>query len=182
MPETIAKCYITTWAVQGSLHDLLAWPVTKDSRVGTKSSRVWNVSVFTNTYDYRYHSEAGECISTSGISTLPLWIYVSMTCSDTRGRGPTTDLAVTEGIRPPNLPNLLVLDESLLPAWRLTSKISISTSGISALRWLPILCLGACLPLLRKHKGRCGHVHLVSRLIRLNQESPGTPRSSNATR
>ena len=114
------------------------------------SSRLCNISVYTNTYDYRYHPEAGGCISTSGISTLPLWTYVCMTCSYNRGRGPTTDLAITEGIRPPNLPNLLVLDEaeSLLPTWRLTSKICISTSGISALPRLPILCLGARLSLM----------------------------------
>jgi len=51
-------------------------------------------------------------------TALPVWIYVSLTCNSSRGRGPTTDSAITEGIRPPNLPNLQVLDEaeSLLPA------------------------------------------------------------------
>jgi len=33
-----------------------------------------------------------------------------------------------------------------------------------------------------KYEGRSGHVHLVSSLIPVNQESLGTPRSSNVSR
>jgi len=38
-----------------------------------------------NTYDYRYHPTAGELLSSSGFTALPVWIYVSMTCSYNRG-------------------------------------------------------------------------------------------------
>jgi len=63
-------------------------------------------------------------------TALSVWIYVSLTCSYTRSTGQISlltlrwvitgralSLAITGGIRPPNLQNLQVLDEteSLLP-------------------------------------------------------------------
>ena len=122
---------------------LLTFPVQQDSRMWNEKfpnveQRKFS-TVFTSTYDYRYHSVTGVCLSTSGISTLPLWICVSTTRSDNRSRGlpltwrsrgnPSTKLAK---------PTSAGRSQSLLPAWRLTSKL-----GISALPRLLILCFGA---------------------------------------
>jgi len=90
----ITKCYKTTWVGQGSLHDLLAWPVTKDSRV-------WNIAMFTNTNVGQCHSQlvsvnhlGCKCnsliscphllrLSTGGVMSrhAPMWVSTLITCS-----------------------------------------------------------------------------------------------------
>ena len=125
-----------------------------------------------NTYDYRYHPTAGECISSSGITacwsgSTCAWhvAIIEVECLDSLlhwcglfvGREPTTDLAMY-------------------------FKICISTSGITALHRLQILCLGSSLSLMRKHTICCWHVPVVSSLIHVNQKSVGTSCASNASR